>query len=219
MGERRPGTTTGGSPAGLGSRDGRAAVTGRVVVRGEGLLLRVAVPGDRERMLEQAHDPVQLAQGQPAGVPVPATVGDLDERVVRGARALEELTPGDLVVADEADPDRFLGSVSWRQDVPALLRIADVGYSVHPDARGHGVAGRALRLLSRWLLLDQDGPLQERAQLEHSVENLASCRVALAAGYAREGVRRGFLPLRDPARPDGVRRHDACAHGLLPHDL
>ena len=27
------------------------------------------------------------------------------------------------------------------------------------------------------------------------------------------------LPLRDPARPDGVRRHDACAHGLLPQDL
>lgn len=196
-----------------------APVDGQVAAHGEGLVLRAPVPGDRPRMLEQAHDPVQLRHGQPAGVPVPAVLADLDDRVARSAQALADRTPGDLVVADAADPYLFLGSVSWRQDTPPLLRIADVGYAVHADARGRGVATRAVRLLSRWLLLDADGPGQARAQLEHSVENLASCRVALAAGYAREGVRRGFLPMRDPDHPDGVRRHDVCSHGLLPSDL
>ena len=38
-------------------------------------------------------------------------------------------------------------------------------------------------------------------QLDHSVENEASCRAALAAGFEREGVRRGYLPLRDPTLP------------------
>ena len=41
-----------------------------------------------------------------------------------------------------------------------------------------------------------------RVQLDHSVENIASCRVALAAGFEIEGVRRGFLPLRDPTAPE-----------------
>ena len=57
-----------------------------------------------------------------------------------------------------------------------------------------------------------------RVQLDHSVENVASCRVALAAGLEIEGVRRGFLPLRDPAAPDGVRRHDVCLHGVVAPD-
>ncbi len=55
-----------------------------------------------------------------------------------------------------------------------------------------------------------------RVQLDHSVENPASCAVAEAAGFAQEGVRRGFLPLRDPDAPFGVRRHDVCLHGYLP---
>ena len=34
-------------------------------------------------------------------------------------------------------------------------------------------------------------------QLDHSVENPASCRTALASGFSREGVRTGYLPLRE----------------------
>ena len=64
--------------------------------------------------------------------------------------------------------------------------------------------------LTRWLMAPEGRGL-ERVQLDHSTENPASCRVALAAGFEREGVRRGYLPLREP---DGtVRRHDVCLHG------
>lgn len=183
----------------------------------EGLLLRPPAPGDRVRMLELAHDPLQLAYGVPVGVPVPEEEADLDERVARSRAAYERLEPGDLTVADAADPDRFLASVAWRHDVPALLRIADVGYSVHADARGRGVAVRSLRALVHWLLVDPGGPRQQRVQLDHSVENPASCRTALAAGMPREGVRRGFLPLRGES--GDPRRHDVCLHGLPVHDV
>ncbi len=168
-------------------------------------------------MLELAHDPLQLAYGVPLGVPVPQRESDLDERVAQSRAAYELREPGDLTVADAARPDRFLASVAWRQDVPALLRIADVGYSVHPDARGQGVSTRALRTLVRWLLVDAHGPRQARVQLDHSVENTASCRTALGAALPREGVRRGFLPLRGESGEP--RRHDVCLHGLPAGDL
>lgn len=186
-------------------------------VRGEGLLLRPPVPADRARLLELALDPVQLAYGIPVGVPLPHTEDDLDQRVEssRAAYALRE--PGDLVITEELDESRALGTVGWRFDVPAVLRVADVGYAVHSDARGRGVAGRALRVAVRWLLLDDAGPRLARVQLDHSVDNPASCRTALAAGMEREGTRRGFLPLRGES---GVpRRHDVCLHGVLPADL
>ncbi len=122
-----------------------------------------------------------------------------------------------LVVAVPGDDDRFLGTVGWRLDAPPL-QVADIGYGVHADSRGRGVATSAVRLITRWLTLDRDGPTLPRVQLDHSVENVASCRTALAAGFEKEGVRGRFLPLRDEAAPGGVRRHDVCLHGYLPGD-
>ncbi len=80
--------------------------------------------------------------------------------------------------------------------MPPPLRVADIGYAVHPDARRHGVATRAVRALTHWPTLAEDGP-------------------GLAAGFAQEGVRRSFLPLRDHTAPTRVRRHDVCLHGLV----
>lgn len=190
-----------------------------MTVRGEGLLLRPPTLEDRPRLLELLRDPVQVALGSPVFVPVPDGVDDLDERVAAAAAAYEAGLPGMLVAAEEDDPDRLLGDVSWRCSAHPAMRIADLGYAVHPDARGRRVATRSVRLVTRWLLLDADGPHQARVQLDHSTENEASCRTALAAGFAREGVRRGFLPLRDTDAPQGSRRHDVCLHGVLGSDL
>lgn len=184
------------------------------LIAGEGLVLRAAAPGDRERWLELFSDPMELRFGLPAFVPVPRTLEELDERVASSAQALAACEPGSLVVAAEDDPTHFLGSLGWRRDAPPL-QIADVGYGVHPDSRGQGVAGRSLRTLTRWLTTDADGPGLPRVQLDHSVDNTASCRTALSAGFEREGIRRHYLPLRDDTAPDGVRRHDVCMHGYV----
>lgn len=190
------------------------------MILGEGLVLRAPRDGDRRRSLELHQDAEQLRYGTPAGMPVPQTEADMEERMVRAREAYDAIGPSDLTIAAEAEPDVFLGSISWRYGAPALFRIADVGYAVHPDARGHGVATRALRVLVRWLTAADDGPHLVRVQLDHSVENPASCRTALSAGLAIEGVRPHYLPLRDPDGEGGVRHHDVCLHGFVPdHQL
>lgn len=185
------------------------------LVAGQGLALRPPGPEDRTRWLELLTDPAQLRFGMPADLPVPRSVEDLDARVDAARRAHAEQEPATFVVVAEDEPGRLLGTVGWSLFVPRLLGVADVGYSVHPDARRRGVAQRGLGLLTHWLTSAPDGPQLARVQLDHSVENPVSCRVALAAGLAQEGIRVGFLPLRDPEAAGGVRRHDVCLHGVL----
>jgi 8-oxo-dGTP pyrophosphatase MutT (NUDIX family) len=124
-----------------------------------------------------------------------------------------------FVVAEAGDVARFLGTLSWRTAGHPSMRNVDVGYGVHPDARGHGVATHAVALLLRWLITAANGPQAARVQLDHSIENPASCNVARRAGLPMEGLRRGYLALRDPAVEAGFRRHDVCLHGLPAVDL
>ncbi|MGH3348099.1 MAG: GNAT family N-acetyltransferase [Nocardioides sp.] len=179
---------------------------------GSGVLLRPARDGDAERWLELLHDPDHLTYASPAFVTLPTDTAGLAEHISKSQSSWEERAPGTLVVAPAADEDLFLANISWRWTTGEKLAIAELGYGVHPEARGRGVGRRGIVALTRWLLA-ADGRGLARVQLDHSVENEASCRVALAAGFEREGIRRGFLPLRDPAAPDGVRRHDVCLHG------
>ena len=185
------------------------------MIEGEGLLLRPPVSEDGERWLQSYSDPEELRFGVPAGFPVPSTLADLDERAETARAAWAARQPGSLVIAEADAPDVWLGIVAWRHDLPPQFRCADIGYVVHQDSRRRGIGGRALRTLVRWLTVDEDGPHHARVQLDHSVENIPSCRVALGAGLEIEGVRRSYLPLRDPDSPDGVRRHDVCLHGVV----
>jgi RimJ/RimL family protein N-acetyltransferase len=69
----------------------------------------------------------------------------------------------------------------------------EVSYWVLPDGRGRGVATRACRTATRWA----HSIGLHRVELQHSTINDASQRVALAAGFVREGVRRGAGVLVD----------------------
>ena len=82
---------------------------------------------------------------------------------------------------------------------------AEVGYWVLPEARGRGVATRALQALSETLFDDLGF---RRLELEHSIANPASCRVAEKAGFAAEGVRRAAV-----LHEDGW--HDMHVHARL----
>ena len=85
--------------------------------------------------------------------------------------------------------------------------IAQTGYWVAPEARGRGLAGTALVLLSRWALATL--PLI-RLQLFTDVDNPASMRVAERAGFARGGH---AAQLVRPARRAARRRHVLAAAG------
>lgn len=181
---------------------------------GEGVLLRPAREGDVSRWLEMMRDPEYVQYAAPAFVTLPTDPAGLAESITSSQTSWADGTPGTLVAVPASDPDAFAGNVSWRWTTGEKLGIAELGYGMHPDVRGRGIGRRAITALTRWLLTP-DGRGLARVQLDHSVENEASCRVALAAGFEREGIRRGFLPLREPDRPGGVRRHDVCMHGCI----
>ena len=85
---------------------------------------------------------------------------------------------------------------------------AEVAYWVAPAARGRGAAPRAAIALSAWAL----GELGlHRLDLEHSVVNAASCRVAQKAGFAAEGIRRSAV-----LHADGW--HDMHLHARIQGD-
>src|SRR5437764_418107 len=63
---------------------------------------------------------------------------------------------------------------------------AEIGYSVHAGARGHGLATRAARLLAAWGFAHG----LARIELRVAVGNTASQLTALRAGFGYEGPRR-----------------------------
>jgi RimJ/RimL family protein N-acetyltransferase len=108
---------------------------------------------------------------------------------------------------EDAQSGAFLG-------IAALVAIereenqAEIGYVVAREARGRGIATRALRLVTDYAL-GQVG--LERVQLVIDVENEPSLRVAERCGYVREGVARSLY-----VKPG--RRADMVVYSRLPGD-
>jgi RimJ/RimL family protein N-acetyltransferase len=101
----------------------------------------------------------------------------------------------------------FVGMIAF-----VVLRLesmeAEVGYIVAPEARGRGVAHRALTLLTRWGF---EIVGLERIELRAELENPASLKVAERCGYVREGTMRGV-------HLKGVRRGDMALYARLAAD-
>ena len=106
----------------------------------------------------------------------------------------------------DRDTGALLGSVGFQ-----LLNHsrATFGYWVNREARGRGVATRALRLLSRWALSEHG---LARVQLIVEPENVASIRVAENAGFQREALLRSYIELKG-------RRRDVYLYALLADDV
>jgi RimJ/RimL family protein N-acetyltransferase len=87
------------------------------------------------------------------------------------------------LLAVDADDDRLLGSFSVMQ-LDREPGYGEIGYWVSAEARGRGVATRAVRLLADWTR-EQLG-LTRIDVLPHK-DNLASRRVAEKAGFVDTG--------------------------------
>lgn len=74
---------------------------------------------------------------------------------------------------------------------------AEVGYWTAAEARGRGIAPRALEALTGWAFTALPGVT--RLELLHQIDNTASCRVAEKTGFTY----RRTLPARPPFPLDG----------------
>jgi len=147
-----------------------------------------------------------------------------DPEIVRHTRVPDDPPPGfaaawvDRYVAGWQDGSRAgFAIVSHDGSFLGMAAIVDldldgaqgeIGYIVVEAARGRGVAGRALGLVTGWALGDLG---LARVELLIDVENAASIRVAERAGYVREGVLRSY-------HVKGEHRADMVVYSLLPGD-
>lgn len=95
--------------------------------------------------------------------------------------------------------------------VSELLKSASVGYSLAPEARGHGYITRSVRVLARWAFDDLG---LARLELTTDPENLSAQRVADRCGFRKEGHLRSHVRVRHSGQ-----RRDSLVYGLLPGEL
>ncbi|MFE3525425.1 GNAT family N-acetyltransferase [Streptomyces sp. NPDC059161] len=155
-------------------------------LRGHGLRLRTWSDDDVHVLLRAVTDPEYLRWNtHPFPVEDEAAVAEMLRLRALGWARGEFAT---YCVTDE-NSGAVLGQVSLNA-IAWPMRRARVGYWTLPEARGRGVAGHALSLLTRWAF-EQVG--LHRLELGHAVGHEASCRVAERGGYAAEGTLRGAM--------------------------
>jgi RimJ/RimL family protein N-acetyltransferase len=116
--------------------------------------------------------------------------------IARYERGWDDGSCAGFTICDAADGATLGFAALVHLDLDA--REGEIGYLVLPAARGRGVAGRSVSLLTRWGF-DELG--LERLELRIDVANGASERVAERAGYRREGVLRN-LHVKEGRRAD-----------------
>lgn len=153
------------------------------------VVLRLPRDADAPAIAAACCDP-EIARWIP--VPTPYRLEDARTFVAFAAEAWSTGREPTFVIADSASRT-LVGTIAIhrRPDEPGK---AAVGYWLAPEARGRGAATRAVRLVVRWAFTVE--PNLIRMELLTLVGNEASSRVALRAGFAREGVLRRYLPFR-----------------------
>lgn len=106
-------------------------------------------------------------------------------------------------IAQQSD-DAAIGRIAL-QDFDLVSGSAELAYWVLPQFRGAGVASLALAALSDWAFEELE---LHRLDLNHSVENPASCIVAVRAQFEIEGTSRSA-----GIYADGW--HDVHLHGRI----
>ncbi|MFY1636133.1 GNAT family N-acetyltransferase [Solwaraspora sp. WMMB335] len=148
-----------------------------------GVRLRLFLPDDAPAVVDGCNDP--LTQHFIPGMPCPYTAGHAMRWITEGVAAAWSAGGAAWAVADVAS-NELLGCVGLSRPVPERGQI-EVGYWVVPRARGKGAATAATVAATGHALRCGFG----RVELLTDATNTVSQRVALAAGFTHEGVRRG----------------------------
>ena len=166
------------------------------------IVLRMRDRGDLAAIARASHDPETRRRLSDE----PLTPERQRESVTRAEEQWSKGTGAPFVIADAAD-DRPLGLLNLQFGDDA--DVASLAVSVFPEARGRGVATKALRLGALWGLRELG---LARVVAEVAVDNHASIRAIEKAGFQREGT------LRLHCRTNGE-RHDCVMFSLTAADL
>jgi RimJ/RimL family protein N-acetyltransferase len=150
-----------------------------VRLRDGDLVLRRKRPSDAEAITAACQDP-EIPRW--TFVPSPYTVADAQAFL---ARCAEEEAAGRSVnlLAVHATEDTLLGSFSL-MELDREPGCGEIGYWVAAEARGRGVATRAVRLLADWARSELG---LTRIEILPHKDNLPSRRVAEKAGFHDTG--------------------------------
>jgi RimJ/RimL family protein N-acetyltransferase len=155
------------------------------------ITLRAMKAKDADALTVACQDP-EIARW--TRVPIPYRRADALSWIAGSELELDAgVTIGWLAVDDE---DRLLASISVMQ-IDRRAGTGEIGYWVAPEARGRGVATRAVRLVRDWA---PAGLGLTTIEIEVHEDNLASQAVARAAGFSEAGAR--DVPPRQ-GLPDG----------------
>ncbi|OIV38719.1 GNAT family N-acetyltransferase [Mangrovactinospora gilvigrisea] len=180
------------------------------LIDGDGLRLRpfrVGDEADAEAVLRGYADPEFRRWNTPLQ-PI-ETLEDAHDLLRRRRASAESGEAASFCVTD-AGSGAVLGQVGFF-GIDAVRRRAAVGYWVLPEARGAGIARRALTLAGAWAFAHLG---LYRIELDHALGNTASCRVAERCGYPLEGTLRGAM--FEEGRQDAFR--DCHLHARLATD-
>jgi RimJ/RimL family protein N-acetyltransferase len=179
-------------------------------VIGSRVVLRRLRPADARRIVEGCLDPVTAHWlGQ---LPQPYELSDaewflddVEERHATGRAVTWAMA--------SPDDDRLVG-IANLFDIQAGVG-AEVGYWVHPEVRGRGVATEACRLSLRHAFVPEDdgGLGLQRVRATAAVDNVASRTVLERSGLTLQGRERRVIRL------GGGGRADAAVYDVLPSEL
>lgn len=167
-------------------------------LRGSNVMLRRFVESDADAVVEASNDPV--SRHWLGNLPSPYT----RETAVAYIGGVEDEHAGGRAIHWAAAPvegGSAIGSFSLMRFVD---HGAEVGYWVHPAARGRGVATEGVRLMvaHSFAPVESGGLGLRRLTLAHAEGNHASGRVAERAGFTHTGMEHRAAPLGDGSYAD-----------------
>ena len=159
-----------------------------VELRSERLVLSAPTAADVDAITRYCQDPLfeqYLTTPWPYGrADAVAFVDAVARRWAEGS----EFTLG--IRLDDDDP--LIGMIGWRAR-------GDVGFWMGAEHRGRGYMVEALASMVEWVFVEH---APDRITWETLPGNLASARVARAAGFRYTGIAPVLVPARDGSRPD-----------------
>lgn len=160
------------------------------------LTLRRAIQDDVQPIFEACQDPLI-----PRFTTVPSdyTILHAQNFVDRTQESLElERELPFVITFDVAEREKFAGVISLHT-INTHNHCAEIGYWMHPDMRGQGIATTAAKLITN-LGITSIG--FRRIEGVVDVENIASQKLLLKAGYEREGVLKKKVTREDGSQLD-----------------